>query len=137
MTTHQDSWQNARNKSLLFVDAFFPSQQNYVFTWYFEDAIPTLLDQIALLKTATMITNQCPRMCPAMAMAIERLGKYGKTLRRLYKWHKVSIYLCPLTDVIWHISPDDIKMKLSTFLRATLVLVFLHRNYKWNMVNRE
>ena len=90
---------NALNKSPLFVDGFLPSQQDYVFIWYFQDAIPTLLDPVALLKTAIMITDQCPRMCPAMQAALDRLGKFGLALRRLCKWHKVSVNMCHLTHV--------------------------------------
>ena len=79
------------------MDGFLPFQQDYIFTWYFKDAITTLLDRIAFLKTATILKDQCPQMCPAIHLALERLGKVGGELRRLCKWHKVSINHCRLT----------------------------------------
>ena len=81
---------NQRNKNMPFVDGFLPSQQPYVFSWFFEDAIPALLDRQALLKTQILITDQCPIMCPTITNPLYRLKLYGSAIHRICKWHKVS-----------------------------------------------
>ena len=80
-----------RNNSLPLVDAFLPSQQGYVFSWFFEEAIPALLDTEALLKTQIILTDQCPIMCPTLTNPISVLKLYGKAIHRICKWHKVCV----------------------------------------------
>jgi hypothetical protein len=81
---------NQRNKNIPLVDGFMPSQQEYVFSWFFEDAIPALLDRQALSKTQIVITDQCPIMCPTLTNPLYRLKLYGNAIHRICKWHKVS-----------------------------------------------
>ena len=76
---------NQRNKSLPFVDGVMPSQQPYVFSWFFEDAIPALLDRQALSKTKILITNQCPTMCPMLTNPLYRLELYCNAIHRICK----------------------------------------------------
>ena len=80
---------NTRNKNMPFVDGFLPSQQPYIFTWYFTVALPTILNPAALQKTQIMITDQCPHMCPALESAISDFNFYGNARSRRCKWHKV------------------------------------------------
>jgi len=80
-----------RNNSLPLVDAFLPSQQGYVFSWFFEEAIPALLDTEALLKTQIILTDQCPIMCPTLTNPMSVLKLYGNAIHRICKWHKVGV----------------------------------------------
>jgi hypothetical protein len=90
---------NQRNKNIPLVDAFLPSQQAYVFSWFFEEAIPALLDPEALLKTQIILTDQCPIMCPTLTNPICILKLYGNATHRICKWHKVCVLLFHRDDV--------------------------------------
>ena len=48
---------NARNRNIPIIDAFLPLQQQYVFRWLFEEAMPRLLDKFALLCTQLIMTD--------------------------------------------------------------------------------
>ena len=47
---------NTRNQNIPILDAFLPSQQQYVFRWLFQDAFPNLLDKLVLLSTQLIMT---------------------------------------------------------------------------------
>ena len=46
------------NKNIPIVEALLPSQQKYIFDWFINDAVPTLLDRDALRNTKIIITDQ-------------------------------------------------------------------------------
>ena len=71
------------------MDGFLPSQQEYVFYWYFVDALPSILNPDALSKAQVLVTDQCPHMCPALTSALQHYAIYGVAQRRECKWHKV------------------------------------------------
>ena len=79
-----------RTHFLSLVDALLSSQQAYVFVWFFEEAVPALLDPEALLKTQSILTDQCPIMCPTLTNPISVLKLYGNAIHRICKWHKVG-----------------------------------------------
>lgn len=82
---------NARNKNLPFVDAFIPSMQRYVFSWLFSEALPFILDPLALKKTSMILTDQDVHMIEALNAVLRNNDKkYSTALHRLCKWHKVS-----------------------------------------------
>ena len=80
---------NARNRNIPILDAFLPSQQQYVFRWLFQDAVPNLLDKLALLSTQLIMTDQDLHMIAGLSHPLNDLRLYGNALRRLCKWHKV------------------------------------------------
>ena len=71
---------NQRNKHLPFVDGFMPSQQDYLFSWFSEDAIPAHLDRQALLKTQILITDQCSTTRPTLTNPLYCLKLYGNAI---------------------------------------------------------
>jgi hypothetical protein len=77
--------------------AKYLSQQEYVFSWAFEDATPALLDCQAFLETQILITDQCPVMCPTLTNPMYCLKLYGNSICHICKWHKVSHVICRLT----------------------------------------
>ena len=62
---------NARNKNLPFVDGFLPSQQPYIYHWYFSVALPTILNPDALKKAQILITDQCLFTSPALDSVLQ------------------------------------------------------------------
>ena len=83
---------NALNRNITFVDAFLPSQQQYVFRWLFNDTLPRLLDKFALSCTHIIMTDQDLHMIEGLSHPLNDLGLYGHALHRLCKWHKISFY---------------------------------------------
>ena len=81
---------NARNRNIPIVDAFLPSQQQYVFRWLFKDAVPTLFDKFALSCTQIIMTDQDLHMIQGLSHPLNDLRLYGDVSRRLCKWHKMS-----------------------------------------------
>ena len=95
---------NARNKNLPFIDAFLPSMQRYVFSWFFREAVPYLLDNEALLDTSLILTDQDIHMLEALYPIINAIdSKYGNAVHRLCKWHKVSLFAKNLKYAYVHI----------------------------------
>ena len=82
---------SGRNNSIPIVDALLPSQQAYVFAWYFEKAQPFCLCVKTLRQTQQINTDQCPTMVPAMQPSIRTMKLYGNAKDRRCKWHKVII----------------------------------------------
>ena len=80
---------NTRNRNIPILDAFLPSQQQYVFRWLFQDAVPNLLDKLALLSTQLIMTDQDLHMIAGLSHPLNDLRLYGNASRRLCKWHKV------------------------------------------------
>ena len=86
------------NKNIPHVNAFAPSQQRWVFDWIFEDGLPSILDEAALMKTCIILTDQDHQLVGALLTKLRDNGTYGHALNRLCKWHKISIQtsLCVL-----------------------------------------
>ena len=80
---------NARNRNIPILDAFLPSQQQYVFRWLFGEAMPRLLDKFALSCTQLIMTDQDLHMIEGLSHPLNDLRLYGDAVRRLCKWHKV------------------------------------------------
>ena len=82
---------NTRNKNIPLVDAFLPSQQRYVFSWLFQDALPYVLHKPSLKHTALIISDQDIHMIDALMGVLRAEDRlYGMAMFRLCKWHKVS-----------------------------------------------
>ena len=87
------------NKNLPLIYAFLPSQQAYVFSWFFEEGIPALLDHEALLETHIILTDQCPIVYQTPTHPICILKLYGNAIYRICKWHKVCVIMCDRDNV--------------------------------------
>ena len=86
---------NMRNNNLPFIDGFLPSEQRYVFSWFFGKAVPRLLCQAALKKTKLIVTDQDIHMIASLESYLKSVrlpvSIYGDGVHRLCKWHKVCI----------------------------------------------
>ena len=79
------------NKNLPLINAFLPSQQQWVFDWFVNDALPNLFHPEALAKTTLIITDQDKDMIHVLDQAIKNVdGVLGTAKRRICKWHKAS-----------------------------------------------
>ena len=76
------------NRNLPTIDGLLPSQQTYVFSIFFGEVVPFLLDKTALANTQLVLSNQCPIMVPQLSHSIN-LRVFGGGKHRLCKWHKV------------------------------------------------
>ena len=82
---------NTRNKIFPIAEAFLPSQQRYVFSWFLETALPTILDNGALRKTSLIISDEDIHFIEALLPLLEdKNSPLYRALHRLCKWHKVS-----------------------------------------------
>jgi hypothetical protein len=72
------------NKNIpLFINAFLPSQQKWVFEWVMNDTLPSLLDPEALKLTDIILSDQDPQLCGSIdKVIISRHKLYGDALRR-------------------------------------------------------
>ena len=78
------------NKLLMFVEAFLPSKQKWVFNWLWKVAYPTLLDRPSLKKTAIILVDQDENNWTAMSVNLaSNDAVYGEAVGRLCNWHKV------------------------------------------------
>ena len=78
------------NKLLMFVEAFLPSKQKWVFNWLWKVAFPTLLDRPSLKKTAIILVDQDENNWTAMSVNLaSNDAVYGEAVGRLCNWHKV------------------------------------------------
>jgi len=81
---------NTRNNIFPIAEAFLPSQQRYVFSWFLETALPTILDNGALRKTSLILTDEDIHFIEALLPLIEdKDSPLYRALHRLCKWHKV------------------------------------------------
>lgn len=81
----------ANNRNIPIMNCFLPSQQRYVFSWIFNEAIPYLLDRDALLETSIMPTDQDPHEMDALYACLSKHDcHFGDARHVLCKWHKVS-----------------------------------------------
>ena len=81
----------ASNKNLPLIDALLPSQQKWIFDWFINDALPSLLDRDALLQTKIILTDQDKELMGVIDSALKNKDKvYGGAVRRICKWHKVN-----------------------------------------------
>ena len=88
---------NTRNKIFPIAEAFLPSQQRYVFSWFLESALPTILDIGALRKTSLVISDEDVHFIEALLPLLEdRDSPLYKALHRLCKWHKVRQPHCAI-----------------------------------------
>jgi len=77
-----------RNRNLPTIDGLLPSQQTYVFTIFFSEVVPFLLDKAALANTELVLSDQCPIMVPPLSHTMN-YSVFGGGKHRLCKWHKV------------------------------------------------
>ena len=64
---------NTRNRNIPILDVFLPSQQQCVFRWLFQDAVPNLLDKLALSSTQVIMTDQDLHMIAGLSHPITAL----------------------------------------------------------------
>lgn len=76
------------------VNAFFPSEAKWVFTWLFTQALPYLLGEDALNRVRVVTTDQCDECINAFYAAKKsHRNLWVLAQLRLCKWHKVRSFI--------------------------------------------
>jgi hypothetical protein len=79
---------NTNNEILLFVNAFMPSAQTWVFYWLWTDTCPYLLDSDALKLTKMIFVDKNENNWIALTSNLLPNNKqHGNALVRLFHWH--------------------------------------------------
>ena len=68
-----------RNRNMPTIDGLLPSQQTYVFSIFFGEVVPFLLDKDALRQTQLVISDQCPIMVPQINLTVTVRCKIVRT----------------------------------------------------------
>jgi MULE transposase domain/SWIM zinc finger len=94
------------NESFTFCQAFLPSQQKWVFDWFFSTAVPALFSQETLHRTTLMLTDGDSKEYGAFMDAADRF--FPNSRHRLCYWHLMDRGL-KNTRIYQHASSLDVN----------------------------
>ena len=83
---------SSSNKNLPIINAFLPNEKQWIFDWFFNDAVPSCLSREALKHTKLILTDGDKDMYAVIDQALQNVDKlFGNARRRTCAWHVVSM----------------------------------------------